>query len=196
MRQSRDCAFLRLPVASKNSRKNSLYLLHALENIEQRTIGRSVLVWHRLQVIHYVSGSVFRVGWLRRASNLENEKIDGSAEVDRFVTTSRHRPQSDIPQRSGSSKMASSSAVGSAFMASKASSLAASSPSAILWRFGVADEVMLDNLVYFAQSGAQSRLRSGVAERCGTCPCRKLKLEHIDGVARPRSATNARPLCA
>jgi hypothetical protein len=27
------------------------------------------------------------------------------------------------------------------------------------------------------------------------CPCRKLKLEHIDGVARPRSATNARALC-
>jgi hypothetical protein len=26
------------------------------------------------------------------------------------------------------------------------------------------------------------------------CPCRKRKLEHIDGVARPRSATNARAL--
>jgi hypothetical protein len=26
------------------------------------------------------------------------------------------------------------------------------------------------------------------------CPCRKLKLEHIDGVARPRSVTNARAL--
>jgi hypothetical protein len=26
------------------------------------------------------------------------------------------------------------------------------------------------------------------------CPCRKLKLEHIDGAARPRSATNARAL--
>jgi hypothetical protein len=29
----------------------------------------------------------------------------------------------------------------------------------------------------------------------GGCPCRKLKLEHIDGLARPRSATNARALC-
>jgi hypothetical protein len=28
----------------------------------------------------------------------------------------------------------------------------------------------------------------------GACPCRKLKFEHIDGVARPRSATNARAL--
>jgi hypothetical protein len=27
-----------------------------------------------------------------------------------------------------------------------------------------------------------------------TSPCRKLKLEHIDGVARPRSATNAHAL--
>jgi hypothetical protein len=27
-----------------------------------------------------------------------------------------------------------------------------------------------------------------------SCLCRKLKLEHIDGVARPRSATNARAL--
>jgi hypothetical protein len=31
--------------------------------------------------------------------------------------------------------------------------------------------------------------------RMAGCPCRKLKLEHIDGVARPRSATNARALC-
>jgi hypothetical protein len=27
------------------------------------------------------------------------------------------------------------------------------------------------------------------------CPCRKLKLEHIDAVVRPRPATNARALC-
>ncbi len=29
-----------------------------------------------------------------------------------------------------------------------------------------------------------------------TCPVRKLKLEHIDGVARPRSATDARALAS
>jgi hypothetical protein len=32
------------------------------------------------------------------------------------------------------------------------------------------------------------------SKRPSVCPCRKLKLEHIDGVVRPRSATNARAL--
>jgi hypothetical protein len=35
-----------------------------------------------------------------------------------------------------------------------------------------------------------------IARQSAHCPCRKLKLEPIDGVARPRSATNARALCS
>jgi hypothetical protein len=36
--------------------------------------------------------------------------------------------------------------------------------------------------------------RPSVRRVADACPCRKLKLEHIDGVARQRSATNARAL--
>jgi DNA-binding CsgD family transcriptional regulator len=52
-------------------------------------------------------------------------------------------------------------------------------------------------------SGIHSPASVAVAERSGTffgaiasCACRKRKLEHIDGVARPRSATNARARAA
>jgi hypothetical protein len=38
------------------------------------------------------------------------------------------------------------------------------------------------------------RSRKASPKQGGRCPCRKLKLEHIDGVVRPRSVTNARPL--
>jgi hypothetical protein len=47
MHQSRDRDFLRLPVA----RKNSLYLLQALESIEQRMIGRSDKEMIRLGIV-------------------------------------------------------------------------------------------------------------------------------------------------
>jgi glutathione S-transferase len=39
-----------------------------------------------------------------------------------------------------------------------------------------------------------SDLRIACEGKLMPCPCRKLKLEHIDGVARPRSAMNARAL--
>lgn len=55
----------------------------------------------------------------------------------------------------------------------------------ILGLIKVQPDMTLDEIV-----AARAKAKIGGSR----CPCRKLKLEHIDGVARPRSATNARAL--